>query len=30
MGDSTLDGTIYGAAVNAVKYGISRSGKSSK
>ena len=29
MGDSHLDGTIYGAAVNAVKYGIKRSGKQS-
>lgn len=28
MGDSSLDGTIYGAAANAVKYGISRSGES--
>ena len=29
MDDSHLDGTIYGAAVNAVKYGIKRSGKQS-
>lgn len=28
MGDSNFDGTIYGAAANAVKYGISQSGKS--
>lgn len=27
MGDSNLDGTIYGAAANAVKYGISQSWK---
>ena len=28
MDDSNLDGTIYGAAVNAVKHGISQSGES--
>lgn len=28
MGDSNLDGTIYGAAANAVKYEISQSGES--